>query len=80
MNANIINLSLLSARKKPPENVCSVFCNNKVVEFIDLTNVLRDPEIVPTLLSTLKKFSIPSLSYKLGLPVSLTWIRLNIAF
>ena len=37
------------SKKKPPKNVCSIFFENKDVEFINIARILRDPGIVKSL-------------------------------
>ena len=34
------------SKKKPPQNVCSIFFENKGVEFINIARILRNPDIV----------------------------------
>ena len=58
------------SRKKPPENVCNIFFDNKGVEFINLARILRDPDVISSLPNMPKKFSTPMVTYKLGLPIS----------
>ena len=37
------------SKKKPPKNVCSIFFENKGVEFINIALILRDPDILKSL-------------------------------
>ena len=37
------------SKEKPPQNVCSIFFENKGVEFINIVHILRDPDIVKPL-------------------------------
>ena len=60
----------LKSKRKPPENVCNIFFDNKGVEFINLARILRDPEIVSLIPDTPHKFSIPMVTYTLGIPIS----------
>ena len=50
--------SLTSKSKKPPQNMCSIFFENKGVEFINMARILRDPDIVKSLPSSSVKFLI----------------------
>ena len=52
---------------KSPQNVCSVFFENKGVEFINVARILRDPDIVKHLPSSSVKFPMPMVTYKLYL-------------
>ena len=47
------------SKKKPPKNICSIFFENKGVEFINTARVLRDPDIVKSLPSSSVKFPTP---------------------
>ena len=53
------------SKKKPPKNVCSIFFENKGVEFINIARIIRDPDIVKSLPSSSVKFSIPMVPHKL---------------
>ena len=55
------------SKKKPPKKVCSIFFENKGVEFINIARILRDPDIVNSLPSSSVKFLIPMVTYKLYL-------------
>ena len=37
------------SKKKPLQNVCKIFFENKGVEFINIAHILRDPDIVKSL-------------------------------
>ena len=37
------------SKKRLPKNVCSIFFENKSVEFINIARILRDPDIVKSL-------------------------------
>ena len=54
-------------RKKIPGNLCRIFFGNKGVKFINISRVLIDPDITLSLLNTSVKFTIPMVTYKLGL-------------
>ena len=57
-------------KKKPPDNICRIFFDNKRVELISIARILRDPEISSTLPTTSVRFPKPMVTYKLGLPLS----------
>ena len=65
------------SRKKPPKNVCSIFFENKGVEFINIARILRDPDIVKSLPSSSVKFPIPMVTYKLTPPISTKFFNFN---
>ena len=44
------------SRKKPPKSVCSIFFENKGVEFTNVARILRDPDIVKSFLHHLLNF------------------------
>ena len=44
------------SKKKPPKNVCSIFFENKGAEFINIARILREPDIVKFLPSSLLNF------------------------
>ena len=44
------------SKKKPPQTMCSIFFENKGVEFTNIVCVLRDPDIVISLPSSSVKF------------------------
>ena len=62
-------------KAKSPENMYSIFFDNKVVEFIITARILRDSNITSSLLTTFVKFPILVLTYKLG---SLILINLSV--
>lgn len=64
-------------RKKPPENVCNIFFDNKGVELINIARIFRDPEIVSSLPNTHKIFSTPMVTYKLDQPISCKIFNFN---
>ena len=53
------------SKKKPPQNMCSIFFENKGVECIYLVCTLFDPDIAKPLPSSSAKFSMPMITYKL---------------
>ena len=52
-------------RKKPPQNVWSIFFESKGVKFINIAWILHDPGIVKSLSSSSVKFPMPVVTYKL---------------
>ena len=64
-------------KKKPSQNVCSIFFENKSVEFINIARILRDPDIVKSLPSSSVKFPMPMVAYKLTPPISTTFFNFN---
>ena len=65
-------------QKKPPQDVCSVFFENKDAEFINIPHILRDPDIVKSLPSSSVKFPKPVVTYKLTPPISTKFFNYNI--
>ena len=65
------------SKKKPPQNMCSIFFENKGVEFINIGHILRDPDIVKSLPSSSVKFPIPMVTYKLTPPISTKFFNFN---
>ena len=65
------------SKKKPPQNVCSIFFENKGVQFINIARILRDPDIVKSLPSSSVKFPIPMVTYKLTPPISTKFFNFN---
>ena len=55
-------------KKKPSQNVYSIFFKNKDVEFINIAFISRDPNIVKSLPSSSVKFPIPVVICKLAPP------------
>ena len=45
MKFGLIKPSLTEPKRKPPENVCSIFLENEGVEFVTIARILRNPEI-----------------------------------
>ena len=58
------------SKKEPPQNVCSIFFENKGVEFINITRILRDPDMAKSLPSSSVKFPMPMVTYKLTPTIS----------
>ena len=65
------------SKKKPPKKVCSIFFENKGVEFINIARILRDPDIAKSLPSSSVKFPIPMVTYKLTPPISTKFFNFN---
>ena len=65
------------SKKKPPINVCSIFCENKGVEFINIAGILCDPDIVKSLPSSSVKFPMPMVTYRLTPPISTKVFNFN---
>ena len=63
-------------KKKPPENICSILFDNKGVELINIAHILGHPEISSALPTSIE-FSIPMVTYKLGLPLSTKIFNFN---
>ena len=65
------------SKKKPPQIVCSVFFENKGVEFINIAHILCDPDIAKSLPSSSVNFSMPMFTYKLTAPISAKFFNFN---
>ena len=65
------------SKKKRPKNVCSIFFENKGVEFINIACILCDPDIIKSLPSSSVKFPIPTVTYKLTPPISTKFFNFN---
>ena len=65
------------SKKKPPQNVCRIFFENKGVEFINIARILHDPDIVKSLPSSSVKFPMPMVTYKLTPPISTKYFNFN---
>ena len=63
-------------KKKPAENICSIFFDNKGVELINIARILRDAEISSALPTSIE-FPTPMVTYKLGLPLSTKIFNFN---
>ena len=57
--------------------MCSIFFENKGVEFINIARILRDPDIVKSLPSSSVKFPVPMVTYKLTPPISTKFFNFN---
>ena len=57
--------------------MCSIFFENKGVEFINITRILRDPDIVKSLPSSSVKFPISMATYTLTPPISTKIFNFN---
>ena len=58
------------SKKQSPQNVCSIFFENKGVEFRNIACILLDSDIVRSLPSSSFKFPMPLVTYKLTPPIS----------
>ena len=65
------------SKKKSPQNLCSLFFENKGVEFINIACILHDPDIIKSLLSSSVKFPMPMVTCKLTPPISTKILNLN---
>ena len=65
------------SKKKPLQNVCKIFFENKGVEFINIAHILRDPDIVKSLPSSSVKFPMAMVTYKLTPPISTKFFNFN---
>ena len=65
------------SKKKPPQNVYSIYFENKGVEFINIACILRDPDIIKSLPSSSVKFPMPMVAYQLNPPISIKFFNLN---
>ena len=65
------------SKKKPPQNVCSIFFENRGVEFIIIAPILRDPDTVKSLPSSSVKFPMPMVTNKLTPPISSKFFNFN---
>ena len=66
-----------NAKKKPPQNVCTMFFENKGVAFINLARILPEQDIVKSLPLSSVKFHILMVTCKLTPPVSTTFFNFN---
>ena len=57
--------------------MCSIFFENKGVEFINIARILRDPDIIKSLPSSSVKFPVSMVTYKLTPPVSTKFFNFN---
>ena len=57
--------------------MCSIFFENKGVEFINIVRILCDPDIVKSLPSSSVKFPMPIVTYKLTPPISSKFLNFN---
>ena len=77
IESKIYKPSAPKSKKKPPQNVCSTFFENKCVEFISKSRILRDPDIVKFPPSSSVKFPMPVVTYKLTPPISTEFFIFN---
>ena len=57
-------------KKQLPNNLCTIYFDNKAVEMVNLSRIIRDKSLVQTLPNIPNKFTSPMITYKLSLPVS----------
>ena len=57
--------------------MCGIFFEDKGVESINITRILRDPDIVKSLPSSSIKFPMPMVTYKLTPPISTKFFNFN---
>ena len=65
------------SKKKPPQNVCSIFFENKGVELIYIARILCDLDIFKSLPSSSFKFPMSMFTYKLTPPISTKFFNFN---
>ena len=75
--SKIYNTLAPKSKKKPPQNVCSIFFENKGVEFINTARILRDPDIAKSLPSSSVKFPMSMVTCKLTPPLSTKFFNFN---
>ena len=59
-------------KKQPPKNVCKIYFDNKAIEMINLSRILRDKSLDQILPSVPNKFTVPMVTYKLSPPIAST--------
>lgn len=57
-------------KKARPKNICSIFFDNKAVEMINFSKIVKDVSLVACLPSIPTKFESPMITYKLRGPIS----------
>ena len=62
-------------KKKPHQNIGSVFFENKDMKFTNIAGILHDADIVKSLSLSIVKFSM--VTYKLTPPASTTFFNFN---
>ena len=72
-----MDLKYTKSKKKPPENVCSIYFENKGVKFISIAHSLRESDIVKSLPSLSVKFPMLMVTYKLTLPIFIKFFNFN---
>ena len=77
MNVKYTNLLTPKSKKKPPKNMCSIFFENKGVEFMNIARILLDSDIFKSLPSSSVKFPIPMVTYNLTQPISTKFFNFN---
>ena len=64
-------------KKKPPQNLCNIFFENKALDFINIGRILRDTDIVKPLLSSSVKFPMPLITYTMTPAISTKFLNFN---
>ena len=64
------------SKKKPHQNVYSIFFENKGVEFVNIAHILCDPDIVKSLPSSSVKLPMPVVTYRLTPPIATKFLNL----
>ena len=64
-------------KKKLPENICSTFLKNKGAKFINITRILRNPEMVKSLPKSSIKFLMLTVTYKLTPTLFYNFFNIN---
>jgi len=57
-------------KKERPKNICSIFFDNKAVEMINFSRIVKDVSLKECLPSLPTKFESPMITYKLRSPIS----------
>ena len=78
IESKLYSIQCEKIKKPPPKNVCKIYFDNKAIEMINLSRILRDKSLEETLPSTPIKFSVPMISYKLSTPIASTIFNLRI--
>ena len=66
------NIQRDKVKKLPPKNICKVYFDNKAIEVINLSRILRDKSLKETLPSTPTEVFNPTVTYKLSTPIAST--------
>ena len=66
------NIQNDKVKKSPPKNICKIYFDNKGIEVINLSRILRDKSLQDTLPSTPTEAFNPIVTYKLSTPIAST--------